>query len=134
MSYAYSYRLFVSSICVVYTWKLYIWLSNLNNVRHSCLTNTNLWNKFRFCTDLEQTHEACKFVMNSSNCFEQINFFFAHKRHDVTLSWNNSCINMWLTQTFHPINNQPMWHGHLKLIFMIEICSYICLCGTIIYD
>ncbi len=49
-------------IHVVYTWKLYTWLSCLNNARHSCLTNTNLWNN-RFCTNLERTHKVCKFVM-----------------------------------------------------------------------
>jgi hypothetical protein len=37
------------SIHVVYTWKLYTWLS--------CLTNINLWNN-RFRMDLEQTHET----------------------------------------------------------------------------
>jgi hypothetical protein len=50
------------SICVVYTWKSYTWLSCLNNAQHSCLTNTNLWNN-KFCTHLERTHETCKFVM-----------------------------------------------------------------------
>jgi hypothetical protein len=49
-------------ICVVYTWKLCTQLPCLNNVWHSCLNNTNLWNN-RFCTNLKQTHEAYKFVM-----------------------------------------------------------------------
>jgi hypothetical protein len=50
------------SICVFYTRKSYTRLLCLNNARHSCLTNTNIWNN-KFCMDLEQTHEACKFVM-----------------------------------------------------------------------
>jgi hypothetical protein len=50
------------SIHVVYTQKLYTWLSCLNNAWHLCLTNTNLWNN-KFHMDLEWTHEACKFVM-----------------------------------------------------------------------
>ncbi len=37
----------------------------LNNAQHSCLDNTNLWNK-KFCADLEWTHEAWKFVMNQN--------------------------------------------------------------------
>jgi hypothetical protein len=50
------------SIHVVYTWKSCTWLPCLNNVWHSCLNNTNLWNN-KFCTYLEQNHEAYKFVM-----------------------------------------------------------------------
>jgi len=50
------------SICVVYTRKLCTQLSCLNNAWHSCLNNTNSWNN-RFCTNLEWTHEAYKFVM-----------------------------------------------------------------------
>jgi len=49
-------------ICVVYTRKSYTQLSCLNNARHSCLTNTNLWNN-KFRMDLKWTHEVCKFVM-----------------------------------------------------------------------
>jgi hypothetical protein len=50
------------SICFVYTQKTYVRLSCLNNARHLCLTNINLCNN-KFCTDLERTHEDCKFVM-----------------------------------------------------------------------
>jgi hypothetical protein len=53
------------SICVVYTWKSYTWLLCLKNARHPCSTNTNLWNN-KFRTDLEWTHQVCKFVMNLS--------------------------------------------------------------------
>ncbi len=51
-------------IHVVYAWKLCTWLLCLNNAWHSCLNNINLWNN-RFCTNLEWTHEAYKFVMLS---------------------------------------------------------------------
>jgi hypothetical protein len=38
---------------------------------------------------------------------------------DVTLSWNNICIEMWLTQTFHPVN--VAWSFMtLRLKFVIE--------------
>jgi hypothetical protein len=50
------------SIHVVYTQKLWIWISCVNNAWQSCWNNTNLWNN-RLHMDLEQTHEACKFVM-----------------------------------------------------------------------
>jgi len=46
-------------IHVVYTQKLYTWLSCLNNAM--CLTNTNLCNN-KFRIDLEWTHGVCKFV------------------------------------------------------------------------
>jgi hypothetical protein len=50
-------------ICVVYIWKLCTWqLPCLNNAQQSCLSNMNPWNN-RFHMDLEQNHEACKFVM-----------------------------------------------------------------------
>jgi hypothetical protein len=49
-------------ICIVYTWKLCTSLSCLNNVRHSHVSNTNPWYN-KFCTYLERTHEAYKFVM-----------------------------------------------------------------------
>jgi hypothetical protein len=50
------------SVCVVYTWKLCTQLSYLNHAWLSCLNNMNLCNN-RFDADLEQTHEAYKFVM-----------------------------------------------------------------------
>ncbi len=50
------------SIHVVYTWKSCTWLLCLNNAWHSCLNDTNPWNNI-FHTNLEQTHEAYKFVM-----------------------------------------------------------------------
>ncbi len=49
-------------ICVIYTWKSCTWLSCLNNAQHLCLNDTNPWNN-RFHMDLEQTHEAHKFMM-----------------------------------------------------------------------
>jgi hypothetical protein len=49
-------------ICVVYTRKLCTWFLCLNNARHLCLNNVNLWsNKFHMY--LKQTHEPCKFVL-----------------------------------------------------------------------
>jgi len=53
------------SIGVVYTQKLCTWLLCLNNAWHLCLNNMNLWNN-TFCTNLEQTHKAYKFVMHST--------------------------------------------------------------------
>ncbi len=57
--------LFIHGCCmfiyVVYTLKLCTQLPCLNNAWHSCLNNTNLWNN-KFHVDLEQTHEAYKFV------------------------------------------------------------------------
>jgi hypothetical protein len=50
-------------ICVVYTQKSFTWLPCLNNAWHLCLNNMNPWNN-RFHTDLKQTHETYKFVMN----------------------------------------------------------------------
>jgi hypothetical protein len=50
------------SIRIVYTWKSCTQLSCLNNEWHSCLNHTNPWNN-KFHMDLEQTHEAYKFVM-----------------------------------------------------------------------
>ncbi len=52
------------SIHVVYTRKSWTQLLCLNNARHLCLNNMNLWNN-RFCTNLDWTHETCKFVMHS---------------------------------------------------------------------
>ncbi len=49
-------------ICVVYIWKSCTHLLCLNNAWHSCVNDMNLWNN-KFCTNLEWTHEACKFVM-----------------------------------------------------------------------
>jgi hypothetical protein len=46
------------SIHVVYTQKSCTQLSYLNNM--------NLWNN-KFCTNLDWTHEACKFVMDNKN-------------------------------------------------------------------
>jgi hypothetical protein len=43
----------------------------LYNVQHSSLANMNLWNN-RFHMDLEQTHEACKFVINIPFLFNKI--------------------------------------------------------------
>jgi len=51
-------------ICGVYTWKLCTQLLCLNNVRHSCLNNTNLWNH-KFHTYLKWTHKAYNFLMLS---------------------------------------------------------------------
>jgi hypothetical protein len=47
---------------VVHTPKSCTQLLCLNNAQHLCLNNMNLWNN-KFHTDLEQTYEACKFVM-----------------------------------------------------------------------
>ncbi len=52
------------SIHVVYTWKSCTRFPCLNNAWHLCLNDTNPWNN-KFCMDLEQTHEAYKFMMNS---------------------------------------------------------------------
>ncbi len=51
-------------IRILYTQKSCTWLLCLNNVWHLCVNNMNPWNN-RFCMDLEQTHEAYKFVMPS---------------------------------------------------------------------
>jgi len=53
------------SIHVVYTWKSCTRFPCLNNAWHLCLNDTNPWNN-KFCMDLEQTHEAYKFMMNRS--------------------------------------------------------------------
>jgi hypothetical protein len=53
------------SICVVYTQKSCAWLLCLNIAWHSCLNDMNPWNT-TFCTNLEWTHEAYKFVMDGS--------------------------------------------------------------------
>jgi hypothetical protein len=53
-------------IHVVSTQKSYTQLSCLNNARHLCLNNTNLWNNI-FCTNSKWTHEAYKFVMTVMN-------------------------------------------------------------------
>jgi hypothetical protein len=50
---------------VVYTQKSGTQLLCLNNTWHLCLNFTNLWNN-KFRMNLEQTHEAYKFVMCSS--------------------------------------------------------------------
>jgi len=50
------------SIRIVYVWKSCTWFPCLNNAWHLCVNNTNPWHN-RFCTNLEQTHEARKFVM-----------------------------------------------------------------------
>jgi hypothetical protein len=49
------------SICVVYAQMPCTQLFCLNNTQYSYLNNMNPWNN-TFHTDLEQTHEACKFV------------------------------------------------------------------------
>ncbi len=54
------------SIHVVYTQKSCTQLLCLNNAWHSCLKDMNPWNN-RFCLDLERTHEAYKFVMDTLN-------------------------------------------------------------------
>jgi hypothetical protein len=58
-------------ICVVYTQKSCTQLLCLNNAQHLCLNNMNLWNNI-FCTDLERTHEAYKFVMLSIDVKKKI--------------------------------------------------------------
>jgi hypothetical protein len=51
-----------ASIHTVYIRKSCTKLLCLNNAWHSCVNDTNLWNN-RFRMDLEQIHEAYKFVM-----------------------------------------------------------------------
>jgi hypothetical protein len=53
------------SIRIVYTQNSCTWLPCLNNACHLCVNHTNPWNN-RFRMDLKWTHEAYKFVMNSS--------------------------------------------------------------------
>jgi len=55
-------------ICVVYRWKSCTRLLYLNNAWHSYLNDTHPWKKFR--TNLEQTHEAYKFVMTNYIYFD----------------------------------------------------------------
>jgi hypothetical protein len=57
--------MFIHFVC---TWKSCTWLLYLRNAKHSCLTNMNLWSN-TFCMELEQTHEAYKFVMMHTLCF-----------------------------------------------------------------
>jgi hypothetical protein len=58
--------LFIHRCCmfihVIYTWKSCTWLLYLNNAWYLRLNNMKLWNN-KFCTNLEQTHGACNFVM-----------------------------------------------------------------------
>jgi hypothetical protein len=59
MSYAYLYCLNTSVVCL---FVFFIHYSYLNNAQYSCLNKYFLWNNM-FFMDLEQTHEACNFVM-----------------------------------------------------------------------
>ncbi len=75
-------------ICIVYIQKLCTQLLYLNNAWHSCVNDTNPWNKCS-CMDLEWTHEAYKFVMTKllRSIYLFFNFFgewgrFYEKRFD----------------------------------------------------
>ncbi len=58
------YCLHMDIMCLFmfFTHESHTQLPCLNNAWHSSLNDTNPWNN-KFCTDLEQTHEAYKFVM-----------------------------------------------------------------------
>jgi hypothetical protein len=77
------------SIHVVYTWKLYTQFLCLNNAQHSYLNNKNLRNN-KFCTNLEWTHVACKFVMFPWHSKNQatIPIDFIHSSHPLKFSWS----------------------------------------------
>jgi hypothetical protein len=57
--------IFIHFVC---TQKPCTWCLYLKNAWHSCLNNTNLWSN-KFCMELEQIHEAYKFVMVHTLCF-----------------------------------------------------------------
>jgi hypothetical protein len=85
-------------IHIVYTRKLCTQLPSLNNALPLCLNNMNLWNN-KFCMDLEQTHEAYKFVMYITH----MNF------HLHIISWDSqTCIF-------------PSWNSIKRGIFMLII-------------
>jgi hypothetical protein len=69
------------SIHVVYKQKSCTWFPCLNNAQHSCLNIMNIWNN-KFCTDLKQTHEACKFVRYIVCCDDQPPLATVNKEFD----------------------------------------------------
>jgi len=56
------------------------------------------------------------------------------QKNYMASSWNNNHIKVQIRHIFQPTNIQPICHGHLLLIFMIKMCSAICLCDIMIYD
>jgi hypothetical protein len=101
------------SICIVYTRKSCTWLLCLNNAWHLCVNNTNPW-KNRFCMDLKWTHEAYKFVMNSSTwTFEGKEFCPWVVLEDIIIILLNIPSNTW-----------PIGHDFFMVNSLVKKCSY----------
>jgi hypothetical protein len=100
-------------IHIFYTWKSCTRLSCLNNAWHLCVNDMNPWNN-RFCMDLEWTHEAYKFVMNSTTwTFERKEFCMWVVLEDIIIILLNIPCNTW-----------PIGHDFFMVNSLVKRCSY----------
>ncbi len=108
------------SICVVYTQKLYTWLSCLNNAQHSCLINRNLWTN-RFRTNLKRIHEACKFVM----LFYKYQFEAYHDLNKRVKSWSNKPKTMFNNRQITTLLHTYMWCHFIVMLIMGHFVKWL---------